>query len=294
MDSQSFKPDFIGTGAPKSGTSWIYECIKEHPDFSVSKKKELNRLDLENFNHDEYFQFFADCDFNKLNGEYSPEYLYSDLAAKRIKEKYPDAKLIFCLRNPINKLVSFYHYMKSREHFTLPTLRAEIEQDPRGQINKSFYYKHLQKYLELFDRDQMLILIHDDITRDPVSLMSQVYQFLGADPNFVAPSTKKKINVTLAKKAYVPGLKRILFKIRKKLKANKYGMKLVKFLKIFKINLLVKKIVYLNFRKETDSNNPVVKEELPEDLKRKLVENYRQDVDGLGKLLNRDLSFWLN
>ena len=183
--------------------------------------------------------------------------------------------------------------MKSRERATMPTLREEIAKDPRDQIGNSFYYKHLQKYLNLFKPEQMLFLIYDDMAKDPVGFMKEVYSFLEIDPNFVAPSTHKRVNVTFANKAYVPGLKKTLFKIRENLKSTKAGIILIKFLKIFKINLLVKQIVKWNFRKETSTGKLIVKEKLPTDIKEQLKKLYQPDVEKLGQLLNRDLSFWL-
>src|SRR3989344_5640213 len=102
----NFKVDFIGVGAPKCGTTWIAECLAEHPDVCFSWNKEphfFNRDREYEKSLDYYRTYFKNCENKKLRGEYTVNYLYFDSAADRIKKHFPGTKIIIALRNPIER-----------------------------------------------------------------------------------------------------------------------------------------------------------------------------------------------
>ena len=103
-------PTFLVIGAPRSGTTWIARNLREHPEICLSKKKELHFFDRdENYERGiaYYESFFTRCSEQQhAIGEATPDYIHVPVAAKRIKEHLPHAKLIVSLRNPRDRVYS--------------------------------------------------------------------------------------------------------------------------------------------------------------------------------------------
>ena len=119
------QPTFIGIGAMRTGTSFVYMCLQQHPDIHMSTPKECNYFDKEpEYPLEQYNAKFVTT--KKFAGEISPTYLYIDGTAERIKEALGDVKIFVILRNPIDRAWSHYYFMKSiaagvnSEH-TMPT-----------------------------------------------------------------------------------------------------------------------------------------------------------------------------
>ena len=165
--------DFIGIGAARSGTSWIANILRAHPEICVSEPKEIryfNRYVLPvakakgkvNSNYDRdlawYLDRFRHTREGQLRGEYSPIYLYDEAAASAIKSCFPDVKLIACLRNPADRAYS--HYWLHRGLSVLGNISFEQAlHEEEVYVSMGLYARQLKRYLEHFDRDQLLVLI---------------------------------------------------------------------------------------------------------------------------------------
>jgi len=116
LKNEDFKVDFIGIGAARRGTTWIYECLKEHPQICVSKIKEVRFFsDQRTYRKGmKYYQsFFNHCSGNKIKGEISPAYLWGkngENVASLIKKHFPGVKIFAVLRDPAERAYSHYHY----------------------------------------------------------------------------------------------------------------------------------------------------------------------------------------
>lgn len=210
------RPSFFIAGNSKSGTSALYQFLKVHPEVFMCSPKEPNyfaRDFLRDPNpagsfhaHDLawYQGLFQDARPGQLCGEASAVYLYSAVAAREIHAFNPDAKLIFILREPVSFLHS-YHLQQLKNPVTegedeqdfeqalaLEPLRRQGQRLPKGclvpELNyyteRIRYAEHLQRYLDVFDRLNVLILIYDDFRRDNVGTYRQVLSFLGLAPGF--------------------------------------------------------------------------------------------------------------
>ncbi|MDH3280995.1 MAG: sulfotransferase domain-containing protein [Gammaproteobacteria bacterium] len=121
MAKSSHKPDTFIVGAPKCGTTAMYEYLRQHPEIYMSRRKELNffcrDLRPESYRGDlvdpqAYLTNFSECSVEKRVGEASVWYLYSRTAARDIKAFSPDANVIIMLRNPVDMVYSLYsHYI---------------------------------------------------------------------------------------------------------------------------------------------------------------------------------------
>lgn len=276
MKRNDFKIDFIGIGAPRCGTTWIYECLKEHPQICASEPKELvffNKKKQYLRGIDYYCSHFRHCDENKIKGEISPQYMPSKGTAQRIKSYFPEVKLLTVLRNPIERAFSHYYYLRSGGSEKIPTFEAALKNQNRKLylVDYGLYYTQLKKYLEVFPKENILILIYEDILGNSVKFIQNIYKFLGANENFIPQSVDKRINPPTTAHKAIEALKRPALMERIK--------------QIPKAGLLID-----FFKKRLKS--PYLKPPMKEETRIYLQQIYKEEIGNLEKLLNRKLDFW--
>jgi tetratricopeptide (TPR) repeat protein len=191
-------PDFIIAGASKSGTSSIYYYLSRHPQVLLSHKKELDFY-WQNFERgiDWYLAHFPTitdrADF--FTGEATPNYLRFPQVAQRIKDTFPQTKIIILLRNPVDRAIS-WHYHKFNTGLTkldlATAIATEIERlatiseaeitdtgyyNPDNIMSSLYLYK-LKPWIEVLGRNQFLILKSEDFYLNPQESMEQTFKFL--------------------------------------------------------------------------------------------------------------------
>ncbi len=194
--------DFLGVGAQKSGTSWAYTCLYEHPQI-CAPIKEIHFFSRPRFEkgYEWYESHFKGCANGKLQGEFSTSYLYSKEAPARIHARYPEMKIIAILRNPVERAYSQYrNSIKSGEINESKTFDEYMKEEV-SVIEQGRYAEQLERYLTLFPSENVQILIYEDIRRDPVIFMRRIYEFLGVDPTFVSSMVHDEINVARTPKS---------------------------------------------------------------------------------------------
>ncbi|HEY4497926.1 MAG TPA: sulfotransferase, partial [Candidatus Paceibacterota bacterium] len=222
--SNNFKIDFIGIGAAKSGTTWIARMLEEHPNVCMSEPKEvayfneLHRQGKQYFYRDKeksmynpdfhkplswYARHFAHCKHGQKKGEFSPVYFYDEKAAAEIKKHFPDAKLIVCLRNPIDRAYSDYWMIRETFKLEKSSFEEALQNDPL-HIEKGLYFKQLSRYLKLFPREQIHIIFYDDIKEKPENTIRALYAFLGVNSSFIPRGVLRRSN--WSKKARFKGI----------------------------------------------------------------------------------------
>ena len=284
--------DFIGIGTQKSATTWIFECLRSHPEICVPERKELKFFLQDAKSYEPYHEKFNHCADTQICGEFSPQYLETPEAAKRIAEYNPNIKLIACLRNPVDRFCSFYYFMRSKEREASDTIDKELANDPHGYVRHGKYASDLEPYLAFFSSDQMLVLIYDDIEKDPVAFIQNIYRFLNVDDTFIPPEVTEKINYTATSIYHIPYIHSLLVKTRKKLLSSKIGRLFMAPFRFFGLGKLIH--TFLIFNMKPAGKRTVLKEKpLSKEDKRKLQEYYKEDNKKLGEILSRDLSFWL-
>ena len=104
-------PNFVGVGARKAGTTWLAECLREHPEIFMSTPKELSYFGKRyrtSRSEEWYLSHFQHAGDYRAVGEYSPSYIRDPDAAKRILEDLGEVKIICALRNPVERFLSDY------------------------------------------------------------------------------------------------------------------------------------------------------------------------------------------
>jgi len=189
-------PDFIGLGAQKAGTSWIYACLYEHPQI-YAPVKEIHFFSRER-NWQKgfvwYEKFFEDCPPGAKTGEFSTSYFCDPHTPERISKRYPEVKLIVSLRNPIDRAYSNYINDIIAGKLSPRTPFDEALQRHPEYLEQGHYMRFLERYLRHFTREQILILIYEDSLRDPHNFIRSIYQFIEIDDSFVPSMLFRKVN----------------------------------------------------------------------------------------------------
>jgi tetratricopeptide (TPR) repeat protein len=191
-------PDFIIAGAAKCGTSSIYHYLSRHPQVLLSHKKELDFY-WQHFKRgvDWYLAHFPTITDRPdwLTGEATPNYLRFPQVAQRIKDTFPQTKIIILLRNPVDRAIS-WHYHKLNTGLTKLDLATAIATEidrlatvPEAEITNTGYYDpdnimsslyiyKVKPWIEILGREQFLFLKSEDFYLKPRENMEQVFKFL--------------------------------------------------------------------------------------------------------------------
>lgn len=195
------EPTFLYIGAAKSGSSWIFEALDAHPDVFVPPAKDIMFFDkFYDRGMDWYLSYFAKAGASQARGELSHDYFLSSGTAQRIHERLPGVKLICCLRESVEYMISHYQYNRSK------TFKYNAPGEPAGSMSfETFirhpevvplvdYYNNLKPFFDLFPRDQILVLYYDDLRTDVRAFAHTLYTFLGVDPHFEPWCLTERVN----------------------------------------------------------------------------------------------------
>lgn len=179
-------PNFVYVGAPRAGSTWIFEALRAHPQVFVPIAKYVKYFLDEQYHRgrDWYESHFADAGPQHLAiGEVSTGYLYSETALHRIAQDLPDARILVSVRNPIERDWSAYLHMKRNARVS-GSFADEMDGPFRFISEYGRYDRYLPGLLEIFPAERVHVMLYDDLARDPVGFARNLYAFLGVDPAF--------------------------------------------------------------------------------------------------------------
>ena len=172
--------DFIGIGAQRCGTTWIYEILNEHPEINMSSEKEIHFFSSNyHFGYNWYNSHFHSINAQKC-GEYSTSYLYDLHCPERAYKYNKDIKIILSIRSPIDRFISHHKHEVIGLRYTNKNnnVKSLFKQNPT-YLEYGLYFKYLSHWLEHFPRNQILTILFDDIVNNPSCVTSKIYQFIG-------------------------------------------------------------------------------------------------------------------
>jgi hypothetical protein len=286
------KVDFFIVGAPKAGTTSLYHYLNEHPQVEMSSQKEpdyfsdkaihdqgmyygKNRINT----LDKYESLFVQKE-SVVYGEASVSYLFYDNVAEDIKEYNPNAKIIIMLRNPIER--AFSHYlMDYRLGLICDSFENIIAKKSKHKNSHLFYQQYIevskyakqtQRYLDFFEKENILFIDYDDFKKNVSKTVGQVYNFLNVSTNFSADVNTKYNTFTMPKNKGIRFIYSFVF-LRKIL------------IFLFPI-YLVKSIRFLLFKADK-------KPELLKETRIQLKIIFNDDIKKLEEVLCKDYSKWI-
>tara|TARA_R110002020_G_scaffold80747_1_gene201196 strand:- start:8009 stop:8857 length:849 start_codon:yes stop_codon:yes gene_type:complete len=175
-------PNFLFIGPDKTGSTWIFEYLRQHPQCFIPDAKDIYFFDREyRRGLGWYADFFAPATADQIaRGEISHDYILSDETADRIAADLPGVKILLSMRNPRARTVSHYLYLK-RSGMTRQPLGEALESFP-DLIENSRYSVLVPRYRARFPEDRLCCLFFDDLKTDPNGYARQITDFLGIAP----------------------------------------------------------------------------------------------------------------
>jgi hypothetical protein len=181
-------PDFLVIGAMKSGTTSLYHYLRSHPEVYLPELKEVDFFTAE-MNWDKgwkwYAKQFADAPAAaRAIGEASTSYTKYprfDGIPERIARYLPDARLIYVVRHPIDRMRSHYQHNVALGEERAPIDVALLENPI--YLECSSYALQLERYLEHFPCERILVFPSEDLRHERAATVGRVLEFLGVDPH---------------------------------------------------------------------------------------------------------------
>jgi hypothetical protein len=182
-------PNLIVIGAGKCGTTSLYHYLRAHPEISMAAMKELKFfVREENWERglDWYRSWFADASV-PVRGEASPQYTkYPELRGvpERMHSVVPDAKLVYLVRDPVERLVSYWvdRYARGLEDRKLADAITFSPADP--YTSPSMYCTQLEQYLPYYPLERILVVAQEDLLQRRRATLREIFRFLGVDESF--------------------------------------------------------------------------------------------------------------
>jgi hypothetical protein len=292
------KPDFFIVGAPKCGTTSMFEYLKPHPEIFLAQKEiHFFGADLHDSAYQpdvkEYLDLFAGARSEKRIGDASVWYLYSETAAKEIKQFSPEARIVIMLRNPVEMIYSLHSQLlyigtEDEEDFE-KAIEAETRQHRRIRLWQGIqgaerlhyleagqYSEQVIRYLDEFGKQRVKVIMFEDLCENAALVVQETCSFLEVDPTYQTEvsiaNPNKKVRSRLLRSMIDNPPTRVKT-LGKSLTTTAYRQKT--------INLLRR----LNTQK-------VERPPMPPALRTRLQQHFAPDVSRLSRIINKDLSHW--
>lgn len=289
---KTLQPSFFIVGAPKAGTTALYDYLSGHPEVCMSTDKEPNYFSADEIRNqalyykkknpqslEEYLSLFKAEEHHKIAGEGSVSYLFYPKVAERIHSFNPDARIIISLRDPVQRAFSHYQMDYSlglvsagfdeivRDGTTNPALRLFYQQ----YIELGFYAGQIKRYMDVFPAGQLLILLHEHLIHHPEATLKTLSEFLNISFD-QHQGELRQVNVSGA-----PGSGFI-----RRIYQNETARKFLSSVMNENIRLKIKSKLF------SKKNLPV----LSEKTQQRLQQLYHLDIRQVEKLIHQNLDHW--
>jgi hypothetical protein len=201
-------PNFFVVGAPKAGTTSLYEYLKPHPQVFLSEVKEPKYFSpqlLGSVSLERYRRLYEKAGGISAIGDLSPFYLWDSAAPQRIHDVSPDAKIIVMLRDPVARAYSHYLMAVALGHEKASFsqgLSRYSDREARDWYLSSHYIEHgmygeqVERYLNVFPADRIAIFLFDELVGNPRHVLTRIAGHLGIDPEpFAAVTCSEAHNI---------------------------------------------------------------------------------------------------
>ena len=295
-------PNFVIIGAQKSASTFVQGCLKEHPEIYIPNG-EIAFFESPHYEENSIVSLerLFEGRNEKCLGIKRPNYIGTSEVPNRIKNHLPNAKLIAVLRNPIERAVSAYHHYinygfippRDIERGMLDLLNGSYSvkfKRSKEIIEFGFYYKHLKEYRHFLEREQLLVLLHEDIVKSPLSSVKRIYRFLDIDAKYEPKAIDSRPQAVTYS---IPHL--ILSSIRNRLFYNYNSDRTRLFVKdLNPINKAIAGFITLIGKQLLSKIFINTRPTLSEQLKDRLFNVYEDDIKKLQLLIQRNLCQWLS
>lgn len=289
------KIDFICIGAAKSGTTALHRYLRAHPDIYMPLKKEIHHFADDLLKPDDYwlkpevfFRLYKGKE-SRLKGETSVFYMLSQNAAQNIYKHNPKTKIIIMLRNPLEMAYSLHAQLVFNGEEQLSFEKAIEDENQRKQgrnlpestrikakhcyIKAVDYLPQIKRFTDIFPEEQIKIILFDDFKNDTAACLQEIYEFLGADGNFLPKLKIHNSNKIIKHKRLQSFINTLSYKV------------LARFLHHDRTEAFREGALNLISRKQ---KRPPLKPEI----RKSLLKRLKPKIQELEHKLNRNLSHW--
>lgn len=204
-------PNLVVLGAMKCATTSLHHYLDLHPEICMSRERGLNAFLEENLPRglDWYRSHFDQR--ARIRGDTSPRYTNAPLdpgVASRMRQLLPDARLVYLVRDPVERMVSHYtHYVASGYESrpaaeALLDLRSGPERNP--YLSRSLYWMQLREYLGHYPRSQLKVIYYEDLRDRGRDTLREIFRFLEVDEHFDAAGFDRIHHRTRDKRRLTP------------------------------------------------------------------------------------------
>lgn len=198
-------PNLVVIGAQKCGTTSLHHYLRRHPQVSMSRTKELDFF-IQDRNWRRGVGWYA-AQFDPsapVRGESSPNYTARRRfpgVAERMKRVVPGTRIVFMVRDPIERLVSHWVH-----NYSYGSERRPLDQvlDDDGYLERSQYAMQLRPYLDAFPAERILVLEMGELRHRRRETLRRVFEFIGVDSSFWSPMFQRELHRSSPKRSKTP------------------------------------------------------------------------------------------
>lgn len=267
--------DLFHIGPQKSGTTWLYRALVEHPEVACPPRDSIHYFDMHYARgRDWYARHFDGASAGQLLFDPTPSYIRSSWAPRRIHAENPAARIALTLRNPLERAFSHYWHEKKKQRFDFGFDELLSNYDLYSSwLEPGFYAESIERFLEHFPREQLLVQRFEELGRDAAGFYAAFCAFAGIDPAHRPSTLDRRVNAAGARQA--PSTRWRLY--------GKAALRRLRFLP--GVAARVDDPAFLSLRAEYDRG-------IPDDLAQRIWELCEPEVLRLERLIGEDLSAW--
>jgi hypothetical protein len=188
-------PNLVVIGGLKCGTTSLHHYLNLHPEIGMSRPKELNFF-VEELNWplgpDWYAGHFSSR--RPVRGESSPHYTNEPRfsgVAERMREVVPETRIVYVVRDPIDRLLSHYLHNVGGGYERRP-LEEALDDPESAYVDRGLYARQLDPYRERFPRERIEIVTREELKREREATMRRLFAFLGVRDDFSSPEFSRE------------------------------------------------------------------------------------------------------
>src|SRR5208337_2298687 len=179
-------PDVIGIGPPRTGSTWLYNALRDAVDMPDGVKEPQFFSTFYDKGIDWYAHHFRYATGRRPIAEISPPYFFHPETPARIKTHIPNCKTVATMRNPVDRIYSVYKLMRHYGWVRRGTLDEVLQSRPNlGGGNR--YAAHLQTWFDTFGRENVLVTMYDELRDQPQEYLNRVCDFINIPRIALAP-----------------------------------------------------------------------------------------------------------
>lgn len=290
------KIDFFIIGAPKCGTTSLFDYLRQHPEVFLPQAKE-NRFFVE----DEYYEqgeqflnsFYKGLRSERVVGGALTELMHCHYAAERLYKYNSQFKLIAMLRNPIDRAYSEYWFARRNGWERCKTFEEALEKEPARRngnyvekaslayLAHGHYYEQLDRYLQIFGRSNLFVILTEDLNSRADEVVRSILMWLGVEPDC---ST-----INLAKRSNEAGMPRSMWLQRTLMSYDARYKRFAKKITTPEMRYILNRLIERLLRKNLQ---PFTYPPMQPATRVRLVDYFAPHNRKLSQLIGRDLSHW--